>query len=36
MAQIEEETRIVIVEIKCATELHKDVPLDLNGSLLKF
>jgi hypothetical protein len=36
MAQIEEETRIVNVEIKFGTELHKDVPLDLNGSLIKF
>ncbi|CAD8118826.1 unnamed protein product [Paramecium sonneborni] len=36
MAQIEEEHKIIHLEIKYTSEIHKDVPIDLNGTVLKF
>ncbi|CAD8102562.1 unnamed protein product [Paramecium primaurelia] len=36
MAQIEEEHKLIQLEIKYTTEIHKNVPIDLNGTVLKF
>lgn len=36
MDQIEEEHKIIQLEIKYTSEIHKNVPIDLNGTVRKF